>query len=120
MNKNRDQESQALIELFAKRLRDSMENREIKAADLARLSGVSKGMISLYLRGEHEPGQLNTSKMAQVLGVSPAWLMGLNSEPVARFHQKDILCKIIENMDKEKIEALITVAKAMHDDKRIS
>ena len=78
------------MSIVSDRLRYAMEQCNLKQVDLARLSGIGKSSICTYLSGEYEPKQTNTYKLASVLGVSPAWLMGQDvpmkqeSEPAHR------------------------------------
>ena len=61
---------------FQKRLLEAMDMRGVKAADLARLSGLSKAQISQYMNGRHEARQIALHKLAVALCVSESWLMG--------------------------------------------
>ena len=61
---------------FQKRLLEAMNMRGVKAADLARLSGLSKAQISQYMNGQHEARQIALHKLAVALCVSESWLMG--------------------------------------------
>ena len=65
-------------ETTAKRLRIAMSNANIKAQELADLSGVNKASISQYVNGTHSPSNLSAGKMAPILGVNPVWLMGFD------------------------------------------
>ena len=58
------------------RIREGLTARGMTAAELARKSGVDKGAISRYLKGDFIPKQFAIGKMAKALNVSPAWLMG--------------------------------------------
>lgn len=58
------------------RLRMALELRGMTAAELSRRSGVDKGALSKYLKGEFTPKQSAVGKMARALDVSPAWLLG--------------------------------------------
>ena len=62
--------------IVADRLRLAMSMREIKQADLARMTDIGKSSISTYLNGEYEPKQTNTYKLAKALNVNPSWLLG--------------------------------------------
>lgn len=62
--------------IVADRLREAMDLRQIKQADLSRITGIGKSSISTYLSGEYEPKQINTYKLAQALNVNPSWLLG--------------------------------------------
>lgn len=63
---------------FHERLREAMETRGIRQVDLVEQTGIAKSAISAYVNGDYVPKQINTYKIAKVLGVSEAWLMGKN------------------------------------------
>ena len=58
------------------RLREAMEHSQMKQADLARVTGLSKGGISNYVMGRYEPKSDIISKLAKALNCSEMWLMG--------------------------------------------
>ncbi len=64
------------MELFQSRLIEAMSLRGIRAADLARRTGLSKARISQYVNGRYIPKSEAILLMAGVLEVSPLWLMG--------------------------------------------
>ena len=66
---------------FSERLRASMDSANMKAVELHERTGISKASISEYLSGNYEPKQRNIFKIAQVLNVSPSYLMGVNDDP---------------------------------------
>lgn len=66
----------------AMRLRKAMEAKNLTPQELSNKSGVSKGSISLYLSGQNEPRTRNAGKMAEVLGVTPMYLMGFDMDIV--------------------------------------
>ena len=77
------------------RIKQALQLREMKQAELADKTGIDKGQISSYLSGRYKPKQENLSLMAVALNVSEYWLMGLDvameregSEEVAREQQK--------------------------------
>ena len=61
---------------IAERLKTALEVRDISQSELSRKTGIGKSSISTYLTGEYEPKQKNIYKMALVLNVNEAWLMG--------------------------------------------
>lgn len=61
---------------FSERLREILELKNIKAIDLAKLSGISRGAISSYLSGRWKAKQNNIYLIANALNVNEAWLMG--------------------------------------------
>lgn len=58
------------------RLREAMNG--ITNAELATKLGCSRSNISMYLNGSRTPNKMTVQLMAICLGVSPAWLMGLD------------------------------------------
>ena len=62
----------------AERLRIALEARSMKQSELALRTGIGKSSISTYLTGAYLPKQRNIYKMASVLDVNEAWLMGLD------------------------------------------
>lgn len=60
----------------AERIRTALEVRGMRQFELAGLTGIGKSSISTYLSGAYVPKQKNLHKIAKVLGVSEAWLMG--------------------------------------------
>ena len=64
------------IETCAQRIKTALEIRRMKQIDLCTLASVPKSSLSLYLSGAYEPKQDRLAKMAIVLNVSEAWLMG--------------------------------------------
>ncbi len=61
---------------FSNRLKNIMEQQEIRPSDLSRKTGIGKSSISAYLSGGHEPKQNNILKISNALGVSITYLMG--------------------------------------------
>lgn len=58
------------------RLKEAMCASNIKQAELARLTHLSKGGISNYVTGRYEPKSDIISKLAAALNVSEMWLWG--------------------------------------------
>lgn len=65
--------------LFAKRLKESLQLRKMKQAELVLKTNIPKSSISSYLSGKYVPKQTNIYKIANVLKVNPTWLMGLDA-----------------------------------------
>lgn len=62
----------------AERLREILSIRDIKQVEITEKTGISKGALSSYLSSRYIPKQDNIYKLAKVLDVNPAWLMGLD------------------------------------------
>ena len=64
---------------FKNRLIEAMSIRNITAAQLSKLTGLSKPRISQYVNGVYEAKQEALYKLAKALDVSEAWLMGFDA-----------------------------------------
>lgn len=58
------------------RIKEALDLRGMMPIDLSRASGINKGSISKYLRGDVIPKQSAIGAMSDALHVSPSWLMG--------------------------------------------
>lgn len=63
-------------ESCGKRIEKALNMRNMKQSELCKLANVPKSSLCLYLKGAYEPKQDRIFKMATVLNVSEAWLMG--------------------------------------------
>ena len=64
------------MEEIKNRIKEALSIRQMLPVELARKSGISKGSISKYMKGDILPKQNAIGAMADALNVSPAWLMG--------------------------------------------
>lgn len=64
--------------LVSQRITEILNERNMRAQDLANASGVNKASISQYVNGTNCPSSLTAKKLGQTLGVSPMWLMGMD------------------------------------------
>lgn len=105
---------------FQIRLKTAMEERKIKAADLARKAELSKAQISQYVNGVHIAKPDALSKLAVALNVSEGWLMGYDVPKDRESAPPDELTALLEEIrnDPQK-RALFSLAKdATVDDVR--
>ena len=58
------------------RLQEILKIKKIKQADLARMTGISRGAISNYVLGRYEPKSDIINKFAKALNCSEMWLWG--------------------------------------------
>ena len=58
------------------RIKEALELRGLKQADLVEMTGINKGALSSYIYGRYKPKQNNTYLIAKALDVNEAWLMG--------------------------------------------
>ncbi|MCR4925481.1 MAG: helix-turn-helix domain-containing protein [Clostridiales bacterium] len=57
-----------------------MALRNMKQADIVRLTGINKGALSSYISGKYQPKQNNIYLIAKALDVNEGWLMGHDVE----------------------------------------
>lgn len=63
----------------ARRLKIAMKEADITQAELSIKTGIGKSSLSHYMNGSHWPDDnLKIGKIASVLDVDPAWLMGFD------------------------------------------
>jgi repressor LexA len=77
------------IKEFGKRLREAREERNLTVKELGELMDTSGATISRYENGVHEPKREIVKKIADVLGVSAAWLMGAPVEKYGTTQNSD-------------------------------
>lgn len=69
-----------MIEL-SERIRLKMAEHGLKAVDLVRKAGVSKGAVSQWLNGVAEPSSKNAIALSKALRCDPTWLMSGKGDP---------------------------------------
>ena len=79
---------------FKSRLSYAMSQKNIKAATLSRLTGISKPRLSQYTNGVYIPKADAICSIARALGVSEAYLLG-NSDDMTPTLKKDAACKAL-------------------------
>ena len=78
-------------EKTAKRLMKALSDNDMRAQDLANATGINKASISQYVNGSHAPSNISAGRMADVLDVSPLWLMGFDVQPTAEDEETNIV-----------------------------
>lgn len=61
---------------FSQRLKEAMQMRNIKPAELSKISGISKSSLSEYLKGKYEAKQTALYNLSKALNINEVWLMG--------------------------------------------
>lgn len=67
---------EAKVATVSERLQKIMAERDVRQADLARSTGISRGAISNYVLGRYEPKADIIGKLANALNCSATWLWG--------------------------------------------
>ena len=87
-------------ETTAKRLAFALKRKGMIAQELADMSGIHKSSISQYVNGSHAPSNVSAGKMAEILQVSPVWLMGFD---VPMFEQKKLKGEMGKGAERESL-----------------
>lgn len=69
-----------ITNIIAQKIKLGLAKANMKPIDLAKKTGISKSNISNYMSGRYAPKQEGIYAIAQALGVSPNWLMGLENQ----------------------------------------
>lgn len=100
---------------FRTRLREALTERGWKPAELSEKTGIPKSMVSYYLSGKSVPKADRLYKIAEILGVSEAWLLGYDVPKARTAEQKknDDLVKVIAQLrsDPEFFEVVTQLAE---------
>lgn len=84
-----------------------MRERNIRAFEISKATGISKANISCYLSGRYEPKQKNIYLIANYLNVNEGWLLGYDCEMEKHNPSIDKLkAKLIEQIDNMNNEQL--------------
>ncbi len=67
-----------IVEPCSTRIKKALVVRDMKQADLCKITGIPKSAISEYLSGAYEPKQDKLLLISRALRVSPTWLMGFD------------------------------------------
>lgn len=97
------------------RLREALDGLQMKPIELAEKADVPKSMISYYLSGKSVPKADRVYKMAHVLGVNEAWLLGYDVPKIRTSEQKknDTLVDVVSKLrnDPEFFEVVAQLAE---------
>ena len=88
----------------AERLKEALDNAKMKAADLSRMTEISKGSIHHYLAGTYEPKSSAINKMAVALNVAESWLWGYDvpMERTSIQKKNDQLVKLVTRLRRDE------------------
>lgn len=107
---------QTKVATVSERLQKIMAERNVKQADLARSTGISRGAISNYVLGRYEPKEAIIGKLANALNCSATWLWGYDvpMDEVAfqaELHDNPYELNMLDAFDKLDIEGQMYASK---------
>lgn len=80
-----------MSDTFQKRLNQVLNDKGMKAIDLANATGISKARISQYMNGIYIPKSKATHLIAKALGVNETWLMCMEEDETFENNYSNIL-----------------------------
>jgi len=101
----------------AKRLKDAMIEKGLTQQQLANQSGVTKSCISHYINGKNVPDNFQAYKLAQVLEVSPEWLMAIDQTQKYIVVENTELQQEIATMTQAELNRLLKYAQKIKEKK---
>lgn len=102
--------------LFASNLRRRAEELGISNAEVARRVGLSERRYAHYVSGKREPDLVTLVRIAEVLGTTPNWLLGIEGGDVistATSILQDRLQVAANAMNDQVLEIIVTQAEAV-------
>lgn len=103
------------------RLQEIMREKGIKQADLARMTGISRGAISNYVLGRYEPKSDIINKFAKALNCSEMWLWGYDvpmtrqekpsSKNVILSEGEEVLLNLFRQIPENKQEVVLEMIR---------
>ena len=104
------------------RLKEALRLRNMKQAELAELTGISKQSINCYVSGRYEPKQEALYKMGRALDVAEMWLAGYDIPMERPKEQKnnDALSDIVVMLrtDEEFFSIVDKISKMDHEKRK--
>lgn len=108
---------------IADRLREAMNIRGKKQADLVRETSINRSAISRYLSGEYEPKNKPIYELSKALDVSEQWLMGYSvpmERPKSQKNNDAISDIVLELRKDEDFLSIVLKISKMDSEKRKS
>lgn len=112
------------MKAISERIKEGMELRNLKQADLVEMTGISKGALSSYISGHYVPKQNNIFLISKALNVSESWLMG-NDVPIERSYSIkkkgvtiNVLGRVAAGIPIEAIENIIDTEEITEEQAR--
>lgn len=89
----------------AERLKQIMEEKQVRQIDVANATGIPKGRISGYIAGDCTPKIDRIAILAKYFGVSEAWLWGFDAPKERSRSQKknDQIADLVIRMEKDEL-----------------
>ncbi|WP_273729144.1 XRE family transcriptional regulator [Leuconostoc mesenteroides] len=103
------------MESFNSRLKKAMEYKNIKPAELSKLTGIGKSSISQWLSGKYSAKQDKIFIVAKALNVNPSWLIGADV-PMTDETVLDRIYHVADKLNKDRQEKVYEFAEQQYNE----
>lgn len=109
------------MDLLANKLRERAKQLGISNAEAARRSGLDERRFGHYVSGRREPDLATLVRIAEALGTTPNWLLGVPSADAADPQTIGLIDRFVNasnGMNMRELELLVIQAEAVSASKR--
>lgn len=100
---------------FNNRLKQAMEYRNVKPAELSKLTNIGKSSISQWLSGKYSAKQDKIFVIAKALNVNPSWLIGANV-PLSNETLPDKIFNLSSKLDEKRQNNVYNYAEQQYNE----
>lgn len=100
---------------FNNRLKQAMEYRNVKPAELSKLTNIGKSSISQWLSGKYSAKQDKIFVIAKALNVNPSWLIGANV-PMSNEALPDKIFNLSSKLDEKRQNNVYNYTKQQYNE----
>lgn len=111
------------MDIFAKRLRERAKQLGISNAEAARRIGLEERRYAHYASGRREPDLATLTNIADILGTTPNWLLGVEDQLDKQPEKAALIGRFINTataMTKKELELFVIQAEAIVASKNTS
>nr|DAI52635.1 MAG TPA: Repressor protein CI [Caudoviricetes sp.] len=103
------------MDSFNNRLKQAMEYRNVKPAELSKLTNIGKSSISQWLSGKYSAKQDKIFVIAKALNVNPSWLIGANV-PMSNETLPDKIFNLSSKLNEKRQNKVYEFAKQQYNE----
>lgn len=104
------------MDIFAKRLRERAKQLGISNAEAARRIGLEERRYAHYASGRREPDLTTFTNIADILGTTPNWLLGVEDQLETQSNKTTLIERFMNTaraMSPEELEFSVIQAEAI-------
>lgn len=107
-----------IMETFNTRLKQALETKGISASELARRVGVTRGAVSMWLKGDVQAvNSRRLLSLANALGIDPTWLASgqgsMESSSFTLTREEEALLTALRQLSRQKQKIVVNTTKTL-------